>query len=145
MKQHNSFSTFIIIRNVYWAANQHIRMISEGSCDTKDWRNYAENSALITAINYIVLYIRIEDSCFNIIYFTVPFTVFFIIKIICILFFTIGAIFLKIIDVKLLQKKDKYCIWPIKRHHKNSPHSALSKSSRRYQSIVSYRLIIFGI
>jgi len=29
-----------------WAANQHIRMISEGSCDTEDWSNDAENSAL---------------------------------------------------------------------------------------------------
>ncbi len=26
--------------------NQHIRMISEGSCDTEDWCNDAENSAL---------------------------------------------------------------------------------------------------
>ncbi len=39
------FSTLIIIRNVSWAANQHIRMISEGSCDTEDWSNDAENSA----------------------------------------------------------------------------------------------------
>ncbi len=31
-------------------------MISEGSCDTEDWSNDAENTALITAINYIVLY-----------------------------------------------------------------------------------------
>ncbi len=38
------FSTLIIIRNV--SANQHIRMISEGSCDTEDWSNDAENSAL---------------------------------------------------------------------------------------------------
>ncbi len=29
----------IIIRNVSRAANQHIRLISEGSCDTEDWRN----------------------------------------------------------------------------------------------------------
>ncbi len=36
----------IIIRNAFWAANQHIRMISEGSCDTEDWSNDAENSAL---------------------------------------------------------------------------------------------------
>ncbi len=36
-------------------------MISEGSCDTKDWRNDAENAALITAINYILLYICIEN------------------------------------------------------------------------------------
>ncbi len=37
----------------FWAANQHIRIISEGSCDTEDWSNDAENSALITGINYI--------------------------------------------------------------------------------------------
>ncbi len=29
----------IIIRNVSWAANLRIRMISEGSCDTEDWSN----------------------------------------------------------------------------------------------------------
>ncbi len=27
-------------------ANQHIRMISEGSCDTEDWSNDDENTAL---------------------------------------------------------------------------------------------------
>ncbi len=27
-------------------------MISEGSCDTKDWNNDAENSALHQGINY---------------------------------------------------------------------------------------------
>ncbi len=31
---------------VSWAENQHIRMTSEGSCDTEDWSNDAENSAL---------------------------------------------------------------------------------------------------
>ncbi len=35
----NLFSMLLIIRNV--AANQHIRMISEGSCDTEDWSNDA--------------------------------------------------------------------------------------------------------
>ncbi len=35
------------------AVNQHIKMISEMSCDTEDWSNDAENSAMITAINYI--------------------------------------------------------------------------------------------
>ncbi len=34
-------------------------MISEGSCDTEDWSNDAENTALITAINYILNYIDI--------------------------------------------------------------------------------------
>ncbi len=34
-------------------------MISEGSCDTEDWSNDAENSALITEINSILKYIKI--------------------------------------------------------------------------------------
>ncbi len=54
------FSTPITIRNVCWAANQHIRMISEGSCDTEDWSNDAENSALIIRINYILTYINFK-------------------------------------------------------------------------------------
>ncbi len=33
-------------------------MISEGSCDTEDWSNDAENSALITGIDYILKYIK---------------------------------------------------------------------------------------
>jgi hypothetical protein len=37
-------------------------MISEGSCDTKDWSNDAENTALITGINYISNYIEIENT-----------------------------------------------------------------------------------
>ncbi len=40
-------------------------MISEGSCDTEDWSNDAENSALITKINYILTYIPIESSDFK--------------------------------------------------------------------------------
>ncbi len=39
-----------------------MRMISEGSFDTEDWSNDAENSALITGINYIWKYIQIESS-----------------------------------------------------------------------------------
>ncbi len=31
----------------FLTANQHIRMISERSCDTEDWSNDAENTALI--------------------------------------------------------------------------------------------------
>ncbi len=59
------FSTLIIIRNVSWAANQHIIMISEGSCDTEDCSNDAENTALITEINYSLTHIHIENSCFK--------------------------------------------------------------------------------
>ncbi len=40
------FSTLIIIRNISWAVNQYIRIISEGSCDTEDWSNDAENTAV---------------------------------------------------------------------------------------------------
>jgi len=39
-------------------------VISEGSCDTEDWSN-AENSALITGINYILKHIHIENSYFR--------------------------------------------------------------------------------
>ncbi len=37
-------ASLVITINVSWAANQ--QMISEGSCDTEDWSNDAENSAL---------------------------------------------------------------------------------------------------
>ncbi len=40
-------------------------MISEGSCDTEDWSNDAEKSALIRAINYILKYIKIEYCYFK--------------------------------------------------------------------------------
>ncbi len=59
------FFQLILMRDVSWAENQHIRIIFEGSCDTEDWRNYAENSALITGINYILKYIQIENSYFK--------------------------------------------------------------------------------
>ncbi len=35
-------------------------MIFEGSCDTEDWSNDAENSAFITEINYSLKYMQIE-------------------------------------------------------------------------------------
>ncbi len=44
-KKYELLSKCIIIK-VSWAASQLIRMISEGSCDTEDGRNDAENSAL---------------------------------------------------------------------------------------------------
>ncbi len=45
------FSAFMKIINVSWAAKQHIRMISEESCDTEDWRK----------INDILQYIQIDS------------------------------------------------------------------------------------
>ncbi len=45
--------------NVYWAANQRIRMISEGSCDTDD------GSFAITGINNMFKYIKTENRYFN--------------------------------------------------------------------------------
>jgi len=47
IEQQNCFKTkisaLIIIKKFSWAQVQHIRMISEGSCDTEDWSNDAEN------------------------------------------------------------------------------------------------------
>ncbi len=40
-------------------------MISEGLCDTEDWSNDAENTALITGINYILQYIKLENCYFK--------------------------------------------------------------------------------
>jgi len=34
---------------------------NQGSCDTEDWSNDAENSALITRINNILKYIQINS------------------------------------------------------------------------------------
>jgi len=56
-------STLIITRNVSTAAIH--QMISEGSCDTEDWSNDAENTDLITGINYIIQYIPIENGYFK--------------------------------------------------------------------------------
>ncbi len=43
----------------------HIWMISEGSRDTKDWSNDTENTAVITGMNYILKYIKIENGYFK--------------------------------------------------------------------------------
>ncbi len=40
-------------------------MIFEGQCDTEDWSNDAENSALHHRINTILKYIKIENSSFT--------------------------------------------------------------------------------
>ncbi len=48
----NSTTVFNIV-HISWAANQHIRMISEGPCNTEGWGKDAENSG----INYILIYI----------------------------------------------------------------------------------------
>jgi len=37
-------------------------VISEGSREAKDWSNDAENSALITGINYILKHNQIENG-----------------------------------------------------------------------------------
>jgi len=44
--------------NVSWALNHHTRKISEESYDTEDSSNDAENSTLITGINYTLLSYR---------------------------------------------------------------------------------------
>ncbi len=39
-------------------------MSFEESCDTEAWSNDAENWAVITGINYILVYIKTENSYF---------------------------------------------------------------------------------
>ncbi len=61
------FSTLIIIRNVSWAANVNIRMISEDHVTLKTWllllfSHNAENSALITGNKYyLTIYSHINS------------------------------------------------------------------------------------
>ncbi len=46
--------------------NQHIRMISKGSCDIEDWSDDCWKFSLsITGINYILKYIEIQNSSFK--------------------------------------------------------------------------------
>jgi len=51
----------IIDNHQAWASDPHIRVISEGSCDTEDWSNDAEHSGinytLAYCIHWIVMYI----------------------------------------------------------------------------------------
>ncbi len=69
---HNSLTTLnllflaLIIRNVSWAPNQHIKMISEGSCDTENWsKGFWNVSFDITGLNYILKYIEFVLNCNN--------------------------------------------------------------------------------
>ncbi len=59
------FSTLIIIRNVSWTANQHIRMISEDYVTLKTGVMMLKIQLRITEINYILKYIQIENSYLN--------------------------------------------------------------------------------
>ncbi len=54
----NNHKCFLSSKSVYY--NDFWR-----SCDTEDWRNDAENTALITEINYILKYVHIENSYFK--------------------------------------------------------------------------------
>ncbi len=53
-------------------------MISEGSCDTEDWNNDTENSALITEINKIYSNVKRLFEIVIIFHNITFFTVFFI-------------------------------------------------------------------
>ncbi len=66
------------IINVSWAANPNIIMISERSCDTEDWSNDAENTALITEINYIWKYFHWKYIFPNILFLHILFVLHFL-------------------------------------------------------------------
>ncbi len=63
-----SITVLNIVRNVSCASNKYIRMVSEWSCDTKYWRNDAENlefSFAFRGINYNLKYSTIENCYLN--------------------------------------------------------------------------------
>ncbi len=69
--------------NVYGAANQLIRMISKGSCDTEDWSNDAKNSALPHRNKLYLYKFQFRKQLFHIVIIfhnITVFTVFFLIK-----------------------------------------------------------------
>jgi len=49
---HGFYKNYVFNVDKYTNVSHHIRVISEGSCETND----ADNSALITGINYISIY-----------------------------------------------------------------------------------------
>ncbi len=61
IKQHNCL-TLIIIRNVSWASNQHVRMISKESCDIEDWGNGCWNNTNINNISQYYCFCFIFDQ-----------------------------------------------------------------------------------
>ncbi len=68
----SSTATLIIIRNVSWAANQHIIMISEDYVTLKTAAMMLKIQLCITGMNSILQCIKIENSYFQIkIYFTI--------------------------------------------------------------------------
>ncbi len=59
------FPTLIIIRNVSWAANQHIIMISEDHVTLKTGVMMLKIQLRITGINYILTYIHVKPAIIN--------------------------------------------------------------------------------
>ncbi len=72
INQHNYFQLATDNnKKCFWAANQHTGMISKGSCDTEDWSNDAENSALHHKNKLHYKVIIIENSSFKLHCFTI--------------------------------------------------------------------------
>ncbi len=63
----------MIIRNVSWAVNQYIIMISEDHVTLKTGVMMQKIQLCITEINYSLQYILIENSCFDFKYFLMYF------------------------------------------------------------------------
>ncbi len=63
---HHSFHKNIGRRNGFHHWISTSEMFSEGSCDTEDWNNDADNSGLNTAIKYILTYKTVIFNCNNV-------------------------------------------------------------------------------
>ncbi len=79
MKQHNYVFNIDSDNKCFLSSKSAYYYDFWRSCDTEDWSNDAENTALITEINYILQYIHIENSnisqyyCFLIQYSAAPY------------------------------------------------------------------------
>ncbi len=69
LKKYRSFQKKKYLALIILIINQHFKIISKRSCDTEEWSNDAENSALITRINYILQYIKTQTIIYIVITF----------------------------------------------------------------------------
>ncbi len=64
-QKYEAYSTFKIVFNIDNNQKSVYYYDFWRSCDTEDWSSDAENTALITEINYILTYIHIENGYFK--------------------------------------------------------------------------------
>ncbi len=67
-------------QNISWAANLHIKMISEGSCDPEDWSNDAENTDLHHRSNIENTYLKLKSYFTILMFYSITYNWLFLFK-----------------------------------------------------------------